>query len=155
MRRASRAARGRSRSRKPPARRGKPAAKKVRRPAARARRLAAPWLKAQEEKLERLRDALRREIEEEARLLKVTGTSHPREDVDMAEEEREDDEVAQTVAVLQERFRAVEEGLARLRRGTYGLCQDCQKPIPQKRLDALPSAIRCAPCQTAFERSGG
>lgn len=32
-------------------------------------------------------------------------------------------------------------------------CRDCQEPIPQKRREATPSAIRCIGCQTTFDRT--
>lgn len=41
----------------------------------------------------------------------------------------------------------IEEALQRLDGGTYGLCSDCQKPIPQKRLLLVPFATRCVECQ--------
>ncbi|MCE5256051.1 MAG: TraR/DksA family transcriptional regulator [Spirochaetaceae bacterium] len=31
-------------------------------------------------------------------------------------------------------------------------CLDCEMPIPQKRLRANPSAVRCIECQTIKER---
>ncbi|MGB6043595.1 MAG: TraR/DksA C4-type zinc finger protein [Pirellulales bacterium] len=35
------------------------------------------------------------------------------------------------------------------------LCQMCRKPIPVERLEALPNATLCAPCQQADERGDG
>ena len=35
--------------------------------------------------------------------------------------------------------------------GQYGRCIACQAWIPQGRLDTLPFAERCVPCQEAFE----
>lgn len=34
-------------------------------------------------------------------------------------------------------------------------CIDCDKPIPLKRLKAIPGAIRCIECQVIFEREQG
>jgi phage/conjugal plasmid C-4 type zinc finger TraR family protein len=46
-------------------------------------------------------------------------------------------------------------GLARVRAQLMGqgadACIDCDDPIPEARRLALPSARRCAGCQTAFE----
>src|SRR5215472_13274117 len=36
---------------------------------------------------------------------------------------------------------AIEEALCRLRDGTYGYCISCGKPIPEKRLEAIPWAV--------------
>ncbi|HEY8417068.1 MAG TPA: TraR/DksA C4-type zinc finger protein [Limnochordales bacterium] len=49
----------------------------------------------------------------------------------------------------------VEQALARLADGTYGLCEQCGQPIPQARLEAMPAATRCAPCQAAGEAEDG
>ena len=32
-----------------------------------------------------------------------------------------------------------------------GICEDCGKLIPQRRLEVIPGATRCVKCQTAFE----
>jgi len=39
--------------------------------------------------------------------------------------------------------------------GTYGVCEDCDEPIPQDRLDAQPDARYCVYCLTAREKNGG
>ncbi|MCS5718096.1 TraR/DksA C4-type zinc finger protein [Herbiconiux sp. CPCC 205763] len=36
--------------------------------------------------------------------------------------------------------------LARVADGTYGLCQNCGRPIPPGRLEARPAARLCVPC---------
>lgn len=36
--------------------------------------------------------------------------------------------------------------LIRVEAGTYGLCRNCQKPIPSERLDALASTTLCVAC---------
>ena len=45
--------------------------------------------------------------------------------------------------------------LARIERGTFGLCVDCAQPIERKRLDAEPLTERCARCACRSERSRG
>jgi DnaK suppressor protein len=44
-------------------------------------------------------------------------------------------------------LRMVEEALDRLQSGDYGVCLACEQPIPAKRLQALPWARYCVPCQ--------
>ena len=46
-------------------------------------------------------------------------------------------------ATLQETLHAVDAALARMDKGTYGLCDRCQAPIAPARLEAMPSATRC------------
>ena len=45
----------------------------------------------------------------------------------------------------------VEDALRKIDGGTYGICSNCRKPIPEGRLLALPSAIYCVPCQSILE----
>ncbi|MCB9832034.1 MAG: TraR/DksA family transcriptional regulator [Planctomycetes bacterium] len=49
---------------------------------------------------------------------------------------------------------AVAEALARIEDGAFGLCEECEQPIGDKRLLALPSARYCIGCQTALEKAG-
>ena len=44
----------------------------------------------------------------------------------------------------------VESALARLDSGEYGICVECERPIPTKRLAAVPWASCCVGCQEQF-----
>ena len=44
-------------------------------------------------------------------------------------------------------LRQIQEALDRLQLGDYGICLGCDEPIPLKRLQALPWAKYCVPCQ--------
>jgi len=46
----------------------------------------------------------------------------------------------------------VEAALRRVSKGTYGLCVDCAKPVPEGRLEARPDASRCVACQARHDR---
>jgi DnaK suppressor protein len=50
-------------------------------------------------------------------------------------------------------IRDVEAALLRLARGEYGICLDCEQPIPIARLEANPTAERCISCQVDYERA--
>ncbi len=41
----------------------------------------------------------------------------------------------------------IEEALQRVKSGDYGNCSNCESPIPQERLMAVPTATRCVPCK--------
>ena len=41
----------------------------------------------------------------------------------------------------------IQEALDRLQLGDFGICFGCDEPIPAKRLQALPWARYCVPCQ--------
>jgi DnaK suppressor protein len=47
---------------------------------------------------------------------------------------------------------AVSEALGRVHDERFGLCADCEGPIPFDRLRIEPWAARCVPCQTELER---
>ena len=44
-------------------------------------------------------------------------------------------------------LRAIEEALARIRRGTFGVCQACKQPISKARLEAVPWTRLCRECK--------
>ncbi len=45
-----------------------------------------------------------------------------------------------------ERLGHVDEAIARMETGEYGICVDCGKEIPTARLEARPASIRCVDC---------
>lgn len=58
------------------------------------------------------------------------------------------------LALLQmrgETLARIEAALRRLEAGTYGVCGECDRPITSERLQALPFAARCRPCEEARE----
>lgn len=48
-------------------------------------------------------------------------------------------------------LKAIQAALDRLEEGTYGECIECGKPIPEKRLEAIPYASLCIECAQAKE----
>ena len=46
----------------------------------------------------------------------------------------------------------VNAALERLDKGTFGVCEDCQKKIPQTRLNSLPFARYCIACESKWEK---
>lgn len=48
-------------------------------------------------------------------------------------------------------LREVEAALGRLRDGTFGICRRCEEEIASKRLQAIPWATYCVPCQEKAE----
>lgn len=48
----------------------------------------------------------------------------------------------------------VEQALAKLDNGTYGLCENCGMRIDRARLEALPYAKHCLACQVRREHGG-
>jgi DnaK suppressor protein len=48
-------------------------------------------------------------------------------------------------------LKEVTSALQRIEDGSYGLCERCNEPIAEKRLDALPFARHCINCQRVVE----
>lgn len=46
----------------------------------------------------------------------------------------------------------IEEALSRIQNETYGVCLECGKEISDARLEALPYARHCGPCQKRLEK---
>lgn len=63
--------------------------------------------------------------------------------------------VSSQIAELESReLCQIERALLRLKQGTYGVCEGCQKKIPVARLNALPFSTTCIACQREMERYG-
>ncbi|NEA29575.1 molecular chaperone DnaK [Actinomadura bangladeshensis] len=65
----------------------------------------------------------------------------------LAGESAPDEAVMARRGTLQGNLEEIDAALARLTDGTYGLCEDCRKPIPEGRLEIIPYARRCVNCQ--------
>jgi RNA polymerase-binding protein DksA len=50
-----------------------------------------------------------------------------------------------------EEWEAIQVALARIEAGTYGSCEACGKTMTAARLEAMPMASRCLPCQQKRE----
>jgi len=63
------------------------------------------------------------------------------------------EEMASQLAELDSReLRQIDRALARLKQGTYGLCEVCSSKIPIGRLNALPYSTLCIECQREMEK---
>jgi len=64
------------------------------------------------------------------------------------------EEMASQLAELDAReLSQIERALARLKQGTYGLCEVCAGKIPVGRLNALPYSTLCINCQREMEKN--
>jgi DnaK suppressor protein len=98
----------------------------------------------------RILDDLRHTVRE----ARAVGTMDEGEVLDEAERSEADVQTELELSLLQmqsETLARVEEALARLATGEYGLCAECGSEIPAARLKALPFAIRCRTCEQERE----
>ena len=71
--------------------------------------------------------------------------------VESAEADIQDDIEFALVQMKSETLNKVNDALVRLESGNYGNCFDCGEEIAEKRLRALPFAVRCKDCEEAKE----
>jgi len=104
--------------------------------------------------LVRRRDALRSALAGDLSLLKeLRGQS--RGDVADAALDAAQDELSSQLAEVESRELAgIETALERIRDGNFGVCENCEEPIPLPRLQALPYATLCISCQREAEKDG-
>jgi DnaK suppressor protein len=92
--------------------------------------------------LERSSDETHVRIAEQARDTEDDSFSNLIVDLNLAEIDRDAGEL-----------RRIDSALARLNEGSYGVCESCGQEIPQARLQAEPTALRCVQCQDLYEKT--
>lgn len=120
----------------------------------------SPWTPAE---LREVGEALREEIEAYRREIQaaeldledlistsIDGAGDDQADAGAKTFER-DHEIALTNN-SRDMLRQAERALDLLLAGTYGVCENCGKPIGKGRLQAFPRATLCLPCKTKQER---
>jgi DnaK suppressor protein len=109
--------------------------------------------------LRRILEERRREIvgqvHEKMRDVRTDGANNPDQGVlDAAESSEADIQDEIEFALIQmkaETLTKIDEALRRLEEGTFGHCFECGEEISEKRLRALPFAVRCKDCEEARE----
>jgi DnaK suppressor protein len=105
--------------------------------------------------LEGRRHELQAEVQGKMRDVRTSGEVNKLTEVFDAGESSENDiqediELA-LIQLKSETLNKVDDALRRLDQGTYGNCFDCGDEIAEKRLRALPFAVRCKDCEEARE----
>lgn len=105
-------------------------------------------------------EAKRQELQEALSRLRIPYAGHGAsgqadgvEDTEEVAREMEGREEEQSIFVNQQALLdEIEHALQRLDEGTYGLCSECGRPIPEKRLEAIPWAVRDLACEANQQR---
>jgi DnaK suppressor protein len=71
--------------------------------------------------------------------------------VESSEADIQEDIEFALIQMKSETLNKVTDALARLKQGEYGYCFECGEEIAEKRLRALPFAVRCKDCEQARE----
>jgi DnaK suppressor protein len=104
--------------------------------------------------LEDRRREILNEVQEKIRDVRADGSSVGEGVLDTAETSESDIQDEIELALIQmksETLHKIEEALVRLQEQTYGNCFECGDEISERRLRALPFAVRCKDCEEARE----
>ena len=71
----------------------------------------------------------------------------PGDEMDVARSLSDVETHASLIEIAQRRLANIDDALARVEDGSYGVCESCGEEIPVERLKALPFARRCVDCQ--------
>jgi DnaK suppressor protein len=71
--------------------------------------------------------------------------------VESSEADIQDEIEFALIQMKSETLNKIDDALARLEQGDYGNCFECGEEIAEKRLRALPFAVRCKDCEEARE----
>jgi DnaK suppressor protein len=101
------------------------------------------------------RDHLRKKLAEELANLRNMAADSGGDAADAALDASSDEMASQLAEFDSRELTQIERALVRLKQGTYGLCEACQKKIPIGRLNALPYTTYCIECQREMEQYPG
>jgi len=98
------------------------------------------------------REALRKALDGDLSMLQSLPQDGGGDVMDAAMDTAQDEISSQLVEVESRELSQIEDALNRLRDGLYGDCEQCEKPIPLARLQAVPYAILCIECARKQEK---
>ena len=52
-----------------------------------------------------------------------------------------------------DKLRLVEEAIKKIKNGSYGICSECEGPIPEGRLELVPFTEHCVNCLATLENN--
>lgn len=105
--------------------------------------------------LEERRREIMSEVHEKMRDVRAEGAGSTVQGVldaaESSEADIQDDIEFALIQMKAETLNKIEEALRRLEEGTFGYCFECGEEISERRLRALPFAVRCKDCEEARE----
>jgi DnaK suppressor protein len=109
--------------------------------------------------LKHMLSACRREMQDEVQSRIRDGRtdrSHEvRDDLEHSDADIQGDIELALLQMRAETLIRIDEALARLDAGEYGSCVECHEEISERRLRALPFAVRCQGCEERREQKQG
>jgi len=105
-----------------------------------------------QELFERRRSDIESHVRQRMRAIREAQSISDRPQTDAPDDVADDDIDFALVRMEVETLERIKSALARLAGGEYGMCDDCEEEIEDKRLEAMPFATRCRSCQERAER---
>src|SRR5215831_18853185 len=108
--------------------------------------------------LEERRRELQAEVQGKMRGVREEGTwggklNEVLDAVESSEADIQEDLEFALIQMKSETLNKIDDALLRLEQGEYGYCYECGEEIAEKRLRALPFAVRCKDCEEAKENA--
>lgn len=107
--------------------------------------------------LEERRREIMSAVHEKIRDVRSESANNPTHGVldaaETSEADIQDDIEFALIQMKTETLTKIEEALRRLEEGTFGYCFECGEEISERRLRALPFAVRCKDCEEARENA--
>lgn len=105
--------------------------------------------------LEERRREIVDQVQGKIRDARTEGANNPTQGVldavETSEADIQDEIEFALIQMKAETLNKIEEALRRLEEGTFGYCFECGEEISERRLRALPFAVRCKDCEEARE----
>ena len=97
--------------------------------------------------LERKAEEVRRSMSAQKAAQVVARLDIPSDEGDLSQQHHEEWIFLNRNTIDMKLLREVSDALRRIEHDSYGICLECEEPISQKRLDAVPWARYCVRCQ--------
>ena len=107
------------------------------------------------EMLRERRRAIQEEVQSRIRDGRADRTIGVRDDLEHSDEDSQGDIELALLQMRADTLTRVDEALVRLEAGKYGTCAECEGEISERRLRALPFAVRCQACEERREQDQG
>lgn len=99
---------------------------------------------------------LSRNINSELDEMRTASEGHHLADMDDLGGDANDEETNYKILEIESaELDQIDYALARIENGSYGVCEECEKPINPERLRALPFASLCITCKRSQEAAEG
>lgn len=113
------------------------------------------FIQKMQQVLLRRRSALRQSLSGELSQFNISSDRHVGDEIDAALDTDYGLINANLAEVESQELANIDAALERIREGTYGICEGCEKRIPVARLQAIPYARLCVKCQQEQDKLGG